>query len=253
MKNILVSALVLFSPAAAFSSQVEHIGSSYDGYDNYDSYELDSARGALMRAQDLVQELQDLNFGAQQVGEQAARAGNTIRAQRFGEIARSSRELAQGVRQQIIQPLRRGAPEHAVARNLQLLRSDLARLQQAERAVISMPPRLAQNFDQVRYLLQELQQELRSGGGHHPGPIGPGPGPRPGHGLWVGSCDVALETIFGRDVRTFTGIAEGRTQQEAVALAQNEGIAQCQVHITGGLKCTVNHGRCTATRAGGRF
>lgn len=71
-----------------------------------------------------------------------------------------------------------------------------------------------------------------------------------GGGSWHGECRVVHETVWGQDINDFWGQGQGRTEQEAVTRARQDGQNQCERARSGDAwsRCTVDQNRCTATR-----
>jgi hypothetical protein len=94
-------------------------------------------------------------------------------------------------------------------------------------------------YRQVHGLTEQLRRSFS--------PSGPRPRPRPPQ--WVGNCHVVLETVWGRNLRSYYGRGFGLTEQDAVAQARADGSRQCEQARGGDVlqKCTVDRGQCSAS------
>jgi hypothetical protein len=195
---------------------------------------------ALRYAEASEQKLDEAAYYAKDAAERAARNGNYRRAQDLDAVADAAEDLHRDVNYEITRPLLAGESEFSVSRNYRELRRGISRLQQSERYASPLPRDIEESLRDAYWLLDELGEALENGR----------PGPGPGRGAWVGTCEVVLETIWGEDLQRFQGTGDGRTQSEAVANAQQDGMRQCQQHLNGGFtKCTVNRGNCVSERA----
>ncbi len=79
---------------------------------------------------------------------------------------------------------------------------------------------------------------------------GGGGGGGGGGGAWYGDCRVVHETVWGQDLNEFWGRSQGRTQQEAVSRASQDGQIQCERARNNDAwsRCVVDQNHCTATR-----
>lgn len=68
--------------------------------------------------------------------------------------------------------------------------------------------------------------------------------------VWVGNCRVVRETVWGADLQSYYGTSRAQSKQQAISLAREEGVRQCERGRGGERlqRCVVDENRCTAAR-----